>query len=61
MWGEWIPTVQAMYLHTFPRIAAYAEVGWTSKANKDFNRFERGLAKLYKRWDRLGIEYHKIF
>ncbi|MEH6304028.1 beta-N-acetylhexosaminidase [Olivibacter sp. CPCC 100613] len=61
MWGEWIPSVQAMNQQTFPRIAAYAEVGWTSKANKDFDRFEKGLTNLYHRWDKKGIEYHKIF
>ena len=26
MWGEWIPTVESMNYHIYPRIGAYAEV-----------------------------------
>ena len=29
MWGEWTPTKKEVYSQTFPRIAAYAETGWT--------------------------------
>lgn len=59
MWGEWIPTEAALYQQTFPRIAAYAEVGWTSKDQKDFHRFQQALQLFYKRWDKEGIGYHK--
>jgi len=59
MWSEWIPTVQKMNLQIFPRLAAYAEVGWTSKEEKDYSKFLGSLSKLEKRWDLLGINYHK--
>lgn len=36
MWGEWIPTNGNMHYQTFPRIAAYAEIGWTNIDRKDF-------------------------
>ena len=38
MWSEWIPTVASMQQQVFPRLAAYAEVGWTSHENKDFQQ-----------------------
>jgi hexosaminidase len=59
MWGEWIPTIESMYKMTFPRIAAYAEVGWTTKENKNFDRFNEKMENLYIRWDQEKISYNK--
>ena len=50
MWGEWIPTNGNMHYKVFPRIAAYAEVGWTVKTNKNFSHFKISLKNLQKRW-----------
>lgn len=57
MWGEWIPTNGHMHFQVFPRIAAYAEVGWTEKRNKNFDRFKAALNKLQKHWEQKGIYY----
>jgi len=57
MWGEWIPTNGHMHFFTFPRIAAYAEVGWTEKERKDFKTFESSLQHLKKSWKQKGIYY----
>ena len=51
MWGEWIPTIGEMHYQTFPRIAAYAEVGWTYTKNKDFKSFKKALENLYNKWE----------
>lgn len=58
MWSEYIPKVTDMYRQVFPRIAAYAEVGWTKKENKDFNRFLKSLEILKRYWDSKGIAYY---
>jgi len=57
MWGEWIPANGQMHFQTFPRIAAYAEVGWTEKQNKNFNNFLSSFQKLEKRWEQKGIYF----
>jgi len=57
MWGEWIPTAGEMDFQVFPRIAAYAEVGWTQKENKDYNRFRAALPDLLKTWAKQPIYY----
>lgn len=57
MWSEWIPTNGEMHYMVFPRIAAYAEVGWTSSENKDFDYFKIGLKKLQDHWRSRGIYY----
>lgn len=47
MWGEWIPTIESMNKLIYPRLAAYAEVGWTEVNNKDYDRFLRSVDKIY--------------
>lgn len=59
MWSEWISTVKQMNMQIFPRLAAYAEVGWTIKTAKDYDTFRNSLSLLEKRWDMLGIDYRK--
>ncbi|WP_034040553.1 beta-N-acetylhexosaminidase [Wocania ichthyoenteri] len=59
MWSEWTPTNSDVERQTFPRIAAYAEVGWTQLENKDYQSFKRALKKTQKHWDSLGINYFK--
>ena len=51
MWGEWTPTKKEVYSQTFPRIAAYAETGWTLTNNKNYKRFKSSLTVLFKKWD----------
>ena len=56
MWGEWIPTVAHMNELIYPRIAAYAEIGWTPAAKKDIVRLKKGLDVYFKKhWAEQGI------
>ncbi len=57
MWGEWIPTIGNMDFQVFPRIAAYSEVGWTMKENKDYGRFKAVLPYLLKIWTKHNIYF----
>lgn len=59
MWSEWTPTNADVERQAFPRIAAYAEVGWTTPENKDYDSFKIALSKMQKHWDTLGINYFK--
>ena len=43
MWGEEIMEDAKMYHMIYPRIAAYAECGWTSQQRKDFSSFLESL------------------
>ncbi|WP_223826573.1 beta-N-acetylhexosaminidase [Flagellimonas sp. S3867] len=60
MWSEWTPTNQDVERQTFPRIAAYAEVGWTKPDNKNFESFKEALKLKQQEWDTLGINYAKV-
>lgn len=59
MWSEWTPTNADVERQAFPRIAAYAEVGWTALDNKDYESFKVALHKMQKHWDSIGINYFK--
>ena len=60
MWSEWIPTIGQLHYQVFPRIAAYAEVGWTENNNKDYKRFKSSLKYLQQRWDEKSIHYAPV-
>ena len=55
MWGEWTPTKKEIFYQTFPRIAAYAETGWTASHHKNYKRFYLTLPHLLKEWGKAGI------
>lgn len=60
MWGEFIPTVESMQEKVYPRIAAYAECGWTLPEKKDYNRFVNALYSFLPVWDKKGIIYGPV-
>lgn len=60
MWGEFIPTEDSMNRMIYPRIAAYAEIGWTEPENKDYNQFLNALRPVLQRWNAQGINYGPI-
>ncbi|MFC1537259.1 beta-N-acetylhexosaminidase [Gemmatimonadota bacterium] len=57
MWGEWIPTGELMEYQTFPRICAYAEVGWSAGERKDFENFIRRMRTQVQRWQVQNISH----
>ena len=59
MWTEWTPTNKDVAFQTFPRIAAYAEVGWTNSELKNYESFLKSLKDYAKRWDDKKINYAK--
>lgn len=60
MWSEWIPTVADMERQVYPRLAAYAEVGWTALDRKDYKKFSARMKKQTQRWQIQGIGYAAV-
>lgn len=54
MWGEFTPNLTRLYYQTFPRLAAYAENGWTKATNKDYPDFCHRVKNTERRWRKLG-------
>lgn len=61
MWSEWTPTNKDVEFQTFPRLAAYAAVGWTSKDRKDYNVFHSNLNFFFEHWKNKEINFSTEF
>ena len=54
MWGEYTPTLERVYYQTYPRIAAFAESGWTAPEKKSYPDFRKRLKKIEAIWKEKG-------
>lgn len=57
MWGEWTPSNKEIEYQTYPRIAAFAETGWTNSDKKNYDRFEKGLIFFFNHWNEKGYNF----
>ena len=55
MWTEWAPTVADIHRQTFPRLAAFAEVGWSNLDVKNYDNFLIRLQPVVAQWEKEGI------
>jgi len=59
LWTETIHnTVDADYMY-FPRICGAAEIGWSPKDNRSWEEYCLRLARLGKRLEQLGVNFHR--
>ncbi|QNK62794.1 beta-N-acetylhexosaminidase [Pedobacter sp. PAMC26386] len=56
MWSEFIPEVTDMQQKIYPRLAAYAEVGWTDLSRKDYTYFKNTMKLIEAHWKAEGID-----
>ena len=59
LWTETITTIDEIEEMAFPRLAAIAEIAWSSRGERDFQDFAARLAALGRQWDALGVHYHR--
>ncbi|MBS7256626.1 glycoside hydrolase family 20 protein [Flavobacterium branchiicola] len=59
LWAEHLAGPKDSEYMIFPRLAALSEVLWSSKENRNWEDFSARLAKQFKRYDYLGINYAK--
>ncbi|GHV64634.1 hypothetical protein FACS1894199_03350 [Bacteroidia bacterium] len=60
LWTEFVPDEKALNYRVYPRIAAYAEVGWTAPEKKDYKRFLKSLDYFLAEWEKQGIEHGPV-
>lgn len=56
MWSEFIPEVTDMQKKIYPRLAAYAEVGWTDLSRKDYTYFKNTMKLIEAHWKAEGVD-----
>ena len=57
VWTEWISTPERLHYQAFPRVCAFAEVGWTPAGKKNFPDFKKRLKAYGERMDLMGIKF----
>jgi len=61
LWTETVGTIQDIDYQAFPRITAYAELGWSPEsvttASGAYTNFAQRVAAQGPRWDEMGITY----
>jgi hexosaminidase len=59
LWTEYIASLAYVQYMIFPRLTALAEVDWSPQSARNFADFSRRLQVECKRFDELGINYHR--
>jgi len=57
IWTEYIPTEQQVEYMALPRMSALAEVVWSPKALRDFEKFSHRMERQYQRFDAMKLNY----
>ena len=57
VWTEYIPSEKQVEYMALPRMSAMAEVVWTPKSLRDFEKFERRMERQYERFDAMKLNY----
>ncbi len=59
MWGNAVKNTSHVEYMTFPRLCALAEVAWSTKEKKDYQRFAKKLESHYPRLEQRHVIYRK--
>lgn len=59
LWSETISTLDDIEFLTFPRLLGYAEIGWSSDANRNWEEYKIRLGKHAPRMKELNIDFYK--
>ena len=59
LWSETVATMRDVEFLAFPRLAAIAEVGWSSAESRDWNAFKERLAAHGARLTALGVNFYR--
>lgn len=60
LWGEFIATPEHLDYMAYPRAAALAEVGWSTREGKDYEQFLRRLRRHLERLRTLGVHFRSL-
>jgi len=60
LWCEWVPNRKRLEWQIFPRLTAVAEIGWTSKENRNYKSFIQRLKRFNKILDGIGVNYASL-
>ena len=59
LWTETVANIRDVELLAFPRLAAVAEVGWSTAEQRRWGRFRERLGAQAARWSALGVNFYR--
>jgi hexosaminidase len=59
LWSETLATMRDAEFMAMPRLAVIAELGWSARADHDWDRFRARLGAQGPRWTALGINFYR--
>ena len=59
LWSELVTTEATADNRIWPRLAAIAELSWSTKSNRQYSQFVLRLSALKPQLDKLGVSYYK--
>jgi hexosaminidase len=59
LWSETLKTFDDLAYMAFPRILGYAEIGWSSQAQRNWYEYKTRLATQGPRLETLGINFYR--
>jgi hexosaminidase len=60
LWSEYTPTPALVEYRAFPRLSAFAEIGWAAPQERDLAEFTGRLSGHLRRLDALGVHYRPL-
>ncbi|ULC58828.1 beta-N-acetylhexosaminidase [Flaviramulus sp. BrNp1-15] len=58
LWSETISTIEELEYLAFPRVIGYAELGWTTQKNRDWENYKLRLANQAPFLNRMNVKYY---
>lgn len=59
LWTETVENMDHIEFLVFPRLPGYAEIGWSSDTNKNWDEYKVRLGEQKARFEYMGINYYK--
>ena len=60
LWANRLHDEEISEYQGYPRVAAIAERGWSTKETHDYDDFRERVLNMYKIWDKMGIKYFDL-
>jgi hexosaminidase len=59
LWSETLRTLKDTEYMAFPRLPALAEIGWSPKADRNWDEFSIRLGSQGSRWNAIGVNFYR--
>ena len=59
LWTEFVQNIEEIEFMVYPRLAGYAEIGWSPESERDWDGYRIRLGAHGARWDAMDVNYYR--